>query len=106
MEKKDSSGRGKKEYGNATQRVDIMLRKVFRSFLEKERKENPQFFSLLGDMKDSEILASLRRNEAKREEAMAMEVVCSSNNAVGHNSQDEWRRSSKEKSKNRKNLKF
>jgi len=57
MEEKDTSGsgNGKKEHGNSN----------FQAFLEQERKENPQFFSSLDNMEDSEILASIRRSQAK-----------------------------------------
>ncbi|QCD83995.1 hypothetical protein DEO72_LG2g4344 [Vigna unguiculata] len=97
------------EHGNASDSVDIILREVFRAFLEQERKENPQFFSSLDNMTHSEILASIRRRKAKGEEAMAVEDVSTSNNVVARYSKDqphyEWTRPSQEKSKNRKNLK-
>ncbi|QCD83996.1 hypothetical protein DEO72_LG2g4345 [Vigna unguiculata] len=88
-------GRAMKEHGNATDSVDIILREIFGAFLEQERKENPQFFSSLDNMEDSEILASIRRSQAKRKEAMAME----------DQPHCERTRPSEEKSKNQKNLK-
>ncbi|TKY57295.1 B3 domain-containing protein [Spatholobus suberectus] len=78
MEKKNSSGGGKKESGNGGDLTDIRLRKFFCEFLAWEQQRNPKLFSFL-KMEDSEILESIKR-KLRREEGTSMEGTSSGDN--------------------------